>query len=182
MNSVFIISAPSGSGKSTLVNLLLLEVGQLRFSVSYTTRQPRGQEKHGESYYFVSRDDFEMRLERGEFLEHAKYGENYYGTPLASISETRALGKNVLLKIEVQGAKDIRKLVPEAILLFLAPPDLEELERRLRGRGTDSEDAIQRRLEIAADELAHAMHYDHVIVNVNIDEAVSELKRWIGSE
>ena len=178
---LIVLSGPSGVGKDAVLQQLLAQDKSIVKIVSATTRPPRFGEIDGVDYRFISQAQFERGIEVGEFLEYAKYGENYYGTPLASISETRALGKHVLLKIEVQGAKDIRKLIPEAVLLFLAPPDLDELERRLRGRGTDTEDAIQLRLEIAADELAHALHYDQVIVNVNIDEAVSEMRRVIGS-
>ena len=182
MNSVFIISAPSGSGKSTLVNLLLLEVGQLRFSVSYTTRQPRGQEKHGESYYFVSRDDFEMRLERGEFLEHAQVFGNYYGTHQSERQIATEAGCDLVLDIDVQGARQLKGTMPDAVSIFILAPSREILEQRLRARGEDTEDVVRRRLHEAAEEIRNYQLYDYVLVNREVEESAKTLCSIVRAE
>ena len=144
-------------------------------SVSATTRKPREGEQEGVNYYFLSKRAFKAKIERGEFLEWAEYAGNFYGTPLASVNEHRALGEQVLLEIEVQGAAQVREKVPDAVLVFIAPPSLEELERRLRNRGTDSEEAIARRLEAAKRELPLQDDYDVVIINDDLDVAANEL-------
>lgn len=182
MNSVFIISAPSGSGKSTLVNILLQEVGQLRFSVSYTTRQPRGQEKHGESYYFVSREDFEARLGRGEFLEHAQVFGNYYGTHQSEREIATEAGCDLVLDIDVQGARQLKGTIPDAVSIFILAPSREILEQRLRARGEDTEDVVRRRLHEAAEEIRNYQLYDYVLVNREVEESAKTLCSIVRAE
>ncbi len=182
MNSVFIISAPSGSGKSTLVNRLLQEVGQLRFSVSYTTRQPRGQEKHGENYYFVSRQDFETRLERGEFLEHAQVFGNYYGTHQSEREIATEAGCDLVLDIDVQGARQLKGTIPDAVSIFILAPSREILEQRLRARGEDTEDVVRRRLHEAAEEIRNYQLYDYVLVNREVEESAKTLCSIVRAE
>lgn len=182
MQSVFIISAPSGSGKSTLVNRLLLEVKHLRFSVSYTTRKPRGQEKHGESYYFVSREDFEERLERGEFLEHAQVFGNYYGTHQSERDLAHEAGCDLVLDIDVQGARQLKGKILDAVSIFILAPSREILEQRLRQRGEDAEEVIQRRLRDAAAEIRNYQLYDYVLVNREVEESAKTLCSIVRAE
>jgi guanylate kinase len=175
MALVFIISAPSGSGKSTLVNLLMSEVGRLRFSVSYTTRKPRGQEKHGESYYFVSREDFEARITRGEFLEHAQVFGNHYGTHQSERDIAHDCGCDLVLDIDVQGARQLKSRIPDAVSIFILPPSREILEQRLRARGEDTEEVVRRRLHDAAEEIRNYQLYDYVLVNGEVEESAKTL-------
>src|SRR5579864_744911 len=153
MISVFIISAPSGSGKSTLVHRLLGAVGGLTFSISYTTRPPRPSETAGVDYIFISRAEFEKRLAHGEFLEYAEVFGNYYGTNRATFEEAAHQGKDLVLDIDVQGARQLKVAIPEAISIFVLPPSREVLEQRLRARSQDSEEVIRRRLTGAAEEV-----------------------------
>ena len=182
MNSVFIISAPSGSGKSTLVNRLLLEVKTLRFSVSYTTREPRGQEKHGESYYFVSRDEFEARIAHDEFLENAQVFGNYYGTHRSERDLAFQSGSDLVLDIDVQGARQLKSKIPDAVTIFILPPSREILEQRLRARGEDSEETIERRLREAAEEIRNYQLYDYVLVNREVEESAKTLCSIVRAE
>src|ERR1700745_3170291 len=149
MTTVFIISAPSGSGKSTLVDRLLASDPGLRFSVSYTTRKPRGNEKPGESYIYISRQEFDDRVQRGEFLEHAEVFGNCYGTSREVLDQARREGKDLILDIDVQGARQLKKRIPEAVTIFILAPSRDILEQRLRSRSEDSEQVIQRRLKDA---------------------------------
>jgi len=149
MTTVFIISAPSGSGKTTLVSRLLASLPSLMFSVSYTTRKPRGDEVDGRSYRFVSRPDFEAMIARGEFLEWAEVFGNYYGTHRGILEEAQAQGKDLVLDIDVQGARQLRSGIPEAVSVFILAPSRQILEHRLRARGEDREDVIERRLRDA---------------------------------
>jgi len=165
MTTVFIISAPSGSGKSTLVSRLLASVPGLLFSVSYTTRKPRGVEVDGHSYRFVSRKDFEARIARDEFLEWAEVFGNYYGTHRGVLEEAQAQGKDLVLDIDVQGARQLRRQIPEAVSVFILAPSRQILEERLRARGEDREDVIERRLRIAAEEIRNYKQYDYVLIN-----------------
>jgi guanylate kinase len=182
MGTVFIISAPSGSGKSTLVNRLMNEVDKLRFSVSYTTRQARGQEKDGESYYFVTRAEFEARLERNEFLEHAQVFGNYYGTHQSQREIAFAAGCDLVLDIDVQGARQLKSKVPDAVTIFILPPSRQILEQRLRARGEDSEEVVMRRLKEAADEIRNYHLYDYVLVNREVDESAKTLCSIVRAE
>ena len=182
MRPVFIISAPSGSGKSTLVNRLLLEVRNLRFSVSYTTRKPRGQEKHGESYYFVSREDFEGRLGNEEFLESAEVFGNYYGTHRSERELAEERGCDLVLDIDVQGARQLKSKITDAVTIFILPPSRAILEQRLRARGEDSEETIERRLREAADEIRNYHLYDYVLVNREVEESAKTLSSIVRAE
>ena len=176
---LLVVSGPSGSGKSSIVRELVDSLG-LEYSVSATTRLPRPGERHGVHYNFISRRDFEAMIENGELLEWAIYNNRYYGTPLAPIEETLADQRDILLEIEIQGARQVRDRMPEAVMFFTAPPDLEELERRLRRRGDTSEEDIEDRLEIARAEMAEAPElFDHIIVNDNLEQAIAELEALI---
>lgn len=182
MTSVFIISAPSGSGKSTIVNRVLAEDPRLVFSISYTTRQPRGAEKPGVSYHYISREEFERRIEAGEFLEYAEVFGNYYGTHISVLRRAEAEGKDLVLDIDVQGARQLRKRVPDAVSVFILPPSRKELEHRLRARSEDSEEVIRRRLEGAAREIEDYRDYDYILVNREVEASVAILKAIIQAE
>jgi guanylate kinase len=182
MSAVFIISAPSGSGKSTLVNRLMQEVPNLTFSISYTTRPPRGHEIQGEDYHFTTREDFEARLARGEFLEHACVFGNYYGTHGSELESARAQGKDLVLDIDVQGAGQLKKSIPDAVTIFVLAPSREILEHRLRSRGEDSDEVIRRRLADAAKEIGNYCLYDYVLINEDIDESAKTLHSIVRAE
>lgn len=182
MTSVFIISAPSGSGKSTIVNRVLAEDPRLVFSISYTTRQPRGAEKPGVSYHYITREEFERRIEAGEFLEHAEVFGNYYGTHISVLRQAEAEGKDLVLDIDVQGARQLRERVPDAVSVFILPPSRKELEHRLRARSEDSEEVIRRRLEGAAREIEDYRDYDYILVNREVEASVAILKAIIQAE
>jgi len=179
---VFVISAPSGSGKSTLVGHLLASNLGLRFSVSFTTRFPRGTEKPGESYNYISRDEFRARIARGEFLEHAEVFGNHYGTHRSALEHAEAEGKDLVLDIDVQGARQLKQSVPEAVSIFILPPSRDILEQRLRARSEDSEEVIQRRLNDAVQEIKNYSEYDYVIVNHQVEESVAALMAIIKAE
>ena len=182
MTTVFIISAPSGSGKSTLVARLLATVPDLMFSVSYTTRQPRGQEVDGQSYRFVAREDFEAMLARDEFLEWAQVFGNYYGTHRGILEEARARQQDLVLDIDVQGARQLKAKIPEAVTVFILAPSREVLEQRLRARGEDREDVIRRRLKAAAKEIRGYEDYDYVLINRELAEAEATLDAIVRAE
>jgi guanylate kinase len=173
---LFVIAAPSGAGKTSLVRALMEREPSLRFSISYTTRQQRPTETHGRDYFFVSRDEFEAMVERGEFLEHARVFDNYYGTARAQVEASLAAGQDLILEIDWQGAQQIRRQLPECISIFILPPSRGELERRLRGRGTDAEEVIQRRLRDAAADMTHWAEFDYVVVNDDFAQALAELQ------
>ncbi len=173
---VLIVSGPSGSGKSTLVKKLLELPGML-WSVSYTTRPPRPTEIQGQWYNFVSEHEFLRMVERGEFLEYARvFGKYLYGTPRHWLEEARARRLDLVLEIDVQGAEQVKKKLPEAIAIFILPPSRQELERRIRARGQDSEEEIERRLERARQELARYREYDYVVVNDDLETAGREVQ------
>jgi guanylate kinase len=176
MTTLFIISAPSGSGKSTLVEMLRKLVEGLDFSVSYTTRPPRGSEQNRREYYFVPRPEFEAMVARGEFLEHADVFGNYYGTARRFLEEAKEKGNDLLLDIDVQGASQVQKAIPEAVSIFVLPPNHESLEWRLRHRGTDSESVICRRLDTARREIENYDKYDYILVNDRLEESADLLK------
>jgi len=182
MTTVFIISAPSGSGKTTLVSRLLASVPGLMFSVSYTTRKPRGDEVDGHSYRFVSREDFEARIAGGEFLEWAEVFGNYYGTHRGILEEAQAQGKDLVLDIDVQGARQLRSRIPEAVSVFILAPSRQILEQRLRARGEDREDVIERRLRDAAEEIRQYRVYDYVLINRDLDESDATLSAIVHAE
>ena len=166
------ITGPSGVGKGTLIKLLLERCPGLQLSVSATTREPREGEVNGREYHFLSRQDFDQRVDNGEFIEHAEYAGNRYGT-LRSELERPADG--IVLEIEIQGARQVRETLPEAYQVFIAPPSLEDLERRLEGRASDSREQIARRMEVAPVEMAAQEEFSRVVVNADLDEALDEL-------
>src|SRR5882672_4539789 len=182
MTSVFIISAPSGSGKSTLVGRLLASDPNLLFSVSYTTRPPRGAEVDGQSYNFISREDFEARVGRGEFLEHAEVFGNYYGTHRGILERAIAEHKDLVLDIDVQGARQLKESIKDAISIFILAPSREILEHRLRVRSEDAEAVIQRRLREAADEIRSYTSYDYVLVNDDLERSADTLASIVKAE
>lgn len=183
---LFIISAPSGSGKSTLVNQLRSLVKNLDFSVSYTTRAPRGSEQEGREYNYISVPRFEEMIRHGEFLEHALVFDNYYGTACASLSNAQAAGKDLLLDIDVQGAGQVREKMPDAVSIFVLPPNPEELKARLRNRslaeGSLDEQEIARRLAKARGEIQSYSQYGYILVNDVLDYAVESLKAIVITE
>jgi guanylate kinase len=184
--TVFIISAPSGSGKTTLTNELRRIVPNLEFSISYTTRTPRGSEQNGREYFFVSRAEFQKMLSRGEFLEHAEVFGNSYGTARRFLAEATAKGKDLLLDIDVQGALQVKQAMPAAVSIFVLPPSRETLEWRLRHRsqseGGQTEETIERRLRMAAKEIENYTHYDYIVVNDQLEQSTDELKAIVISE
>jgi guanylate kinase len=182
MTTVYIISAPSGSGKSTLVNEIRQLVGGLYFSISYTTRLPRGSEQNGREYFFVTRSEFEDMIQKDEFLEHAEVFGNYYGTARRFQREAEQTGQDLLLDIDVQGAQQIKSKLPQAVSIFILPPDRNTLERRLRTRSLDAEEVIQRRLVTATREIENYAKYDYILVNDVLDESVEALKSILLSE
>ena len=179
---LIVISGPSGAGKSTVVFKAIEGREDICFSTSVTTRSPRPGEVDGREYFFVNFERFREMVENDELLEHAEYVANRYGTPRAYVEQRMSEGMNVLLDIEVQGARQVRKKMPEAVLIFIAPPSIEELERRLRGRGTDTEAAIEGRLIRARQEFQEADFYDYLIVNDDVEKAASKLNAIIEAE
>jgi guanylate kinase len=178
---LIVLTGPSGVGKGTLVRLLLARHPEIYLSISATTRHPRSGEVEGKNYYFVTKEQFQQGIETGQFLEWAEYAGNYYGTPRANIEEQLDLGRSILLEIEVLGAKQIKKTFPTALCIFILPPSQSELERRLRGRRQDSEDAIARRLERAQEELAASQSFDLQIINDDLETALGEIEAAIFS-
>ena len=179
---VYITSAPSGSGKSTLVNELLRLVPGLDFSISYTTRLPRGSEQNGKEYFFVTREEFETMIAADEFLEHAIVFGNYYGTARRFLREAENRSNDLLLDIDVQGASKIKEKIPEAVSIFVLPPDREKLEWRLRKRGLDSETVILRRLDTARREIENYSKYDYILVNNLLEQSADQLKDIVLAE
>jgi len=183
MTNVFIISAPSGSGKSTLVGRIRETVPNLEFSISYTTRKPRGAEQNGREYYFISREQFEEMIRKNEFLEYARVFEtDYYGTARRFQLKAEEEGSDLLLDIDVQGAEQIKRKLPGAVSIFIMPPNRSELERRLRERSQDSAEVIQRRLETARREIENYGKYDYILVNDRLSDSVKALEAILLSE
>ncbi|MGH9530328.1 MAG: guanylate kinase [Terriglobales bacterium] len=182
MTTVYIISAPSGSGKSTLVNGVRRIVSGLDFSISYTTRPPLRNEKHEREYFFVPREEFEEMVRKNEFLEHADVFGNLYGTSRTFLREAERAGHDLLLDIDVQGAEQIKRRLPEAVRIFIMPPDRQTLEDRLRNRSLDEESVIQRRLATATREIENYANYDYILVNDRLDESVETLKAILLAE
>ena len=172
---LLVVSGPSGAGKSTVIHKMMAGREDLRFSVSATTRAPREGEVDGKDYYFLDRERFERMIQENAFLEHAEYVGNYYGTPAAPVLESLEKGISVILDIEVQGASNVRKAMPDAVTVFLAPPSFEALEARLRGRGQDSDEKIRQRLARAREEYREIPKYDYIVINDDADEAAQEL-------
>lgn len=173
--TLFVISAPSGAGKTSLVSEMLRQDSRLGVSVSHTTRPMREGEQEGVNYHFVSRDEFEAMIARGDFLEHADVFGNYYGTSQVWVRETLATGQDVILEIDWQGAKQVRRLIPECVSVFIVPPSAEVLRQRLVGRGTDAADAVERRLAEAEEECRHAVEFDYLVVNDDFSTALADL-------
>lgn len=172
--SLFVISAPSGAGKTSLVHALLTTNPQIDLSISYTTRAPREGEVDGVAYHFVSRETFLEMAGRGEFLESAEVYGNFYGTSQSWISQENAKDRDILLEIDWQGATQVRQLFPECLSIFILPPSMEALAQRLKGRGTDSQEIIDRRMAAAREDVAHVAEFDYVIINDSLDEALKE--------
>jgi len=183
---LFIISAPSGSGKSTLVSELRKQVGGVEFAISWTTRAPRGSEEHGREYYFTTKEEFQRMLDEGVFLEHAEVFGNFYGTARKSLQEARAAGHDLLLDIDVQGAEQVRAKMPEAVSIFVMPPNPRVLRTRLRNRsraeGVVNEEEVYRRLNAASKEIENYREYGYILVNDILDRAVAQLEAIVLAE
>lgn len=182
MNSdkyLVVVSGPSGSGKDTVVQRLIDLHPDIEISISATSRPMRSGERDGVNYYYITKDAFEQRIANGEMLEHAQYCSNYYGTPKSEVDARIAAARTVILVIEVVGAANIKRAYPGATTIFVRPPSYIELEERLRGRGTESEEAVQKRLARAVEEMDYAADYDEVVVNSNVDECAQEIYELI---
>ncbi|MEW9898284.1 guanylate kinase [Chitinivorax sp. PXF-14] len=180
--SIFVVVAPSGAGKTTLVRGLLAADCDIKLSVSYTTRAPRDGETDGLDYHFVTREQFQEMVGRGEFLESAEVYGNYYGTSQPWLADQIAAGRDILLEIDWQGARQVRQLFREAVGIFIMPPSRVELEGRLRGRGKDSEEVIAKRLAAVCDDISHVDEFDYVVVNDDIDTAIGDLLAIVRSQ
>ena len=172
---LILFSGPSGVGKDTVLDVVLNKNKSLQKSISLTTRSIRDNETDGKDYYFISSDKFEDMILKGEVLEYAQYGVNMYGTPKAPVDKWLSEGKTVVLKIEVQGAKNIKEMYPDSVGIFLLPPSMEVLEKRLRSRGTETEEDIRRRLEIARDEIHKSVDYDYFVINDELETASDDV-------
>ena len=178
---LYVITGPSGTGKGCICKEILKEI-ENEFSVSMTTRPAREGEVHGKDYFFVSEEEFLENVEKGNFLEHARVFDNLYGTPRDMVMKQLSRGRNVILDIDVQGALQVKRAMEEAVLIFLLPPSLDELRRRLEGRGTDARDVIEKRLGQALNEIKLIGEYDYYVVNEDIEKAVSEVKSIMTAE
>lgn len=178
---MIVVSAPSGCGKGTVLAEILKD-DRYYYSVSATTRSPREGEVDGVNYRFITRDEFEKMISENGMLEYAEYCGNYYGTPKKILEEKMNEGKDVILEIEVQGAMQIKKLCPDAVFIFIAPPSISELERRLKKRGTETQEVIEKRVSEAAGELKQAVNYDYIVINAALEDAVDDFKTIIKAE
>ncbi|MFH1487412.1 MAG: guanylate kinase [Pseudomonadota bacterium] len=179
---LYVISGPSGAGKSTVIENLLKNTPGLAYSISHTSRKPRGEEKDGVDYHFTAKEAFEQMIREGEFVEWAEVYGDYYGTSLSGLKMQRDRGLDVVMDVDVQGAKNIKQSFEESILVFILPPSLEILERRLKNRGTESEEAVKNRIEKALKEVANCVWYDYLILNEDLDRAVQEASSIVISE
>ncbi|AMV61420.1 Guanylate kinase [Pediococcus damnosus] len=180
---LIVLSGPSGVGKGTVRKAIFDQGGNdFQYSISMTTRKPREDEVNGEDYYFVSKEEFEHNIETGQMLEYAKYVDNYYGTPLKYVNETLDRGKDVFLEIEVNGALQVRKRLPEGVFVFLTPPDLMKLKQRIINRGTEDMETINKRMTKAVEEIRMMQDYDFAVVNDKVENAVESIKTIIKSE
>ena len=177
-----VLSAPAGCGKDTVLAEVKKSDENVKQSISMTTRFPREGEKDGVDYYFTSQEDFENKIKENGFLEYVKYGVNYYGTPKKAIEELVESGKTVILKIEVEGAGNVRKIYPDAVSIFIMPPSLTELSHRLKNRGTETEEDICRRLKIAEDEMQRAKEYNYIVINDDLSVCVNDVLSIIKAE
>ena len=173
---LFVFAAPSGAGKTTLVHAVVTKHPELRFSISYTTRKPRRNEADGVDYLFVTKSEFMRLRDRGEMLEYAEVFDNYYATSRSQVEGHLADDRNVVLEIDWQGARQVRESMPECVTIFILPPSVEELERRLRDRRTDTPEVIERRLRDAVSDMSHWDEFDHVIINDDLNRAISDLE------
>ena len=173
---LFVFAAPSGAGKTTLVHAVVTKHPELRFSISYTTRKPRRNEADGVDYLFVDEEEFMRLRDQGEMLEYAEVFDNYYASSRSQVEAHLADNRNVILEIDWQGAQQVRESMPECVTIFILPPSVEELERRLRARRTDAPEVIERRLRDALSDMAHWDEFDHVIINDDLNQAVSDLE------
>ena len=172
---IFVVSGPSGSGKDTLLTELFKKCPEIKFSISSVTRPMRAGEKEGEKYNFISRKEFEEMLQRDELLEHNVYVGNYYGTPKTPVLNASKNGEDIIIEVDVNGAKQIREKLPQAVSIFIMPPSFAELEKRLSGRGTETEEVIAERMNSALFEIERATEYDYIVVNDDIDTAVNDI-------
>ena len=179
---LFVFAAPSGAGKTTLVHAVVTKRPELRFSISYTTRKPRKNEADGVDYLFVTEDEFMRLRDQGEMLEYAKVFDNYYATSRSQVEKHLAENRNVILEIDWQGAQQVRQSMPECVTIFILPPSVEELERRLRDRRTDSAEVIERRLRDALSDMSHWTEFDHVIINDDLNQAIADLEDVLDGE
>ena len=177
MGKLFVISGSSGVGKGTVIKRFLEKHPDYKLSVSCTTRNPRDGEVHGINYFFLSRDEFLKCIENNEFLEWAEFSGNMYGTQKAYVEEKLKQGKNLILEIDTQGALNVKKIMPDSTLIFILPPSFEELEARLRGRHTETEESIQKRLKSTKMEIENSKHFDYQVINDSIDNAVLNLEK-----
>ncbi|SDG96190.1 guanylate kinase [Alteribacillus persepolensis] len=179
---LIVLSGPAGVGKGTVCNALRNEDTDIEYSVSATTRQPRAGETHGINYFFKTKQEFEEMIENNKLLEWAKYVDNYYGTPLDYVEETIDKGKDIILEIEVQGAKKVKERYPDGVFIFLMPPSLAELRNRIVGRGTENEDLINKRMNVAREEIDMMESYDYVVENDEVEKAVERIKSIVTAE
>lgn len=179
---LLVVSGPSGAGKGTICKALLNKNDQIKLSVSATTRKPRNGEVHGVNYFFIEKEEFTKMIENGEFLEHAQIYDNFYGTPKAAIIECLEKGQDVILEIEMQGARQIKEVYPEGVFIFVLPPSLEELKSRIVGRGTETQEDIEKRFSCAFEEINQIVNYDYFIVNEDIEKSVNDVEAIISAE
>ena len=179
---LLVVSGPSGAGKGSICKALLNKNDQIKLSVSATTRKPRNGEVHGVNYFFIEKEEFAKMIENGEFLEYAQIYDNFYGTPKAAIIECLEKGQDVILEIEMQGARQIKEVYPEGVFIFVLPPSLEELKSRIVGRGTETQEEIEKRFSCAFEEINQIVNYDYFIVNEDIEKSVSDVEAIICAE
>lgn len=178
---LLVVSAPSGCGKGTILGEILKD-DSFYYSISATTRAPREGEQDGVNYHFITKEEFEQRIAQGGMLEYAQYCGNYYGTPKKEVEQMRDAGRDVILEIEVEGAMKVRALCPDAVFLFIAPPSVEELRRRLNKRGTEAAEVIKERVSQASRELSYANRYDYIIVNGELEKAIQDFRTVVRAE
>lgn len=179
---LLVVSGPSGAGKGTICKSILEKNDHIKLSISATTRKPRTGEVHGVNYFFIEKEEFKTMIEQGEFLEYAQIYDNFYGTPKAAIMETLEKGQDVILEIEMQGARQVKEVYPEGIFVFVLPPSLKELKNRIVGRGTETAEEIEKRFSCAFEEIKQIDDYDYFIVNQDVEKSVKELESIISSE